>query len=117
MMMRTPQAAYVMNAPGPVALMTAPDPTKRPAPMTPPIAIICNWRWLSARFSSGASPATSGCPHDRDGCVETGGHVEPPLHPTPQVVREDQGPERSPAAWHGATIRVFRWMTREPGRS
>ena len=38
--MSTPQSAYVRNAAGPVALMTVPDPTNRPAPITPPMAII-----------------------------------------------------------------------------
>ena len=40
MMTRNPHSAYVMNAPGPVLLMTTPEPTNSPAPMTPPMAII-----------------------------------------------------------------------------
>src|SRR6478672_3752850 len=37
-----------MKEPGPVSAMTTPEPTKRPAPITPPIAIIVSCRWLSA---------------------------------------------------------------------
>ena len=41
-----------MNAPGPASLMTTPEPTNSPAPITPPMAImvrcrcfnpLCNW--------------------------------------------------------------------------
>ena len=39
-----------MKEPGPVSVMTTPEPTKNPAPMTPPIAIIVSCRWLSAFF-------------------------------------------------------------------
>ena len=37
---------------GPVLPMTTPEPTNRPAPITPPIAIIRNWRSLSPFFST-----------------------------------------------------------------
>jgi hypothetical protein len=40
MTMRTPVMAYVRNAAGPTSPMIAPEPTNRPAPITPPIAII-----------------------------------------------------------------------------
>ena len=53
MMINTPASAYVMKAPGPVSLMTTPEPTNRPAPITPPIAIIVSCRWLSAFFNVG----------------------------------------------------------------
>ncbi len=33
--------------PGPVDAMPAPEPTNRPAPITPPMAIIDRWRFLS----------------------------------------------------------------------
>ena len=55
MMINTPASAYVMNAPGPVSLMTTPEPTNRPAPITPPMAIIVSCRWLSAFFSVGVA--------------------------------------------------------------
>ena len=42
-----------MNAPGPVSRMTTPEPTNRPAPITPPIAIMVSCRWLRALRSSG----------------------------------------------------------------
>ena len=40
MMTRNPHSAYAMNEPGPVLPMTTPEPTNRPAPITPPMAII-----------------------------------------------------------------------------
>ena len=40
-----------MKTPGPVSAMTTPEPTNRPAPITPPIAIIVSCRWFSAFFS------------------------------------------------------------------
>src|SRR6476661_2638611 len=55
MMINTPASAYVMNAPGPVSFMTTPEPTNRPAPMTPPMAIIVSCRWLSAFFKVGVA--------------------------------------------------------------
>src|SRR6478609_1303819 len=55
MMINTPASAYVMNAPGPVSFMTTPEPTNRPAPITPPMAIIVSCRWLGAFFSVGAA--------------------------------------------------------------
>ncbi len=36
----TPARAYESRMPGPVDAMPAPEPTNRPAPITPPIAII-----------------------------------------------------------------------------
>ncbi len=53
-MISTPVTAYVRNAAGPASCITAPDPTKRPAPMTPPIAIIVRWRCLSPFWRVGA---------------------------------------------------------------
>src|SRR6476661_2549927 len=44
-----------MKAPGPVSPMTTPEPTNRPAPITPPIAIIVSCRWLSAFFKVGVA--------------------------------------------------------------
>src|SRR5690349_22960107 len=44
-----------MNAAGPASAITAPEPTKRPAPMTPPIAIIVRWRCLSPFCRAGDS--------------------------------------------------------------
>ena len=38
-----------------MSLMTTPDPTNNPAPMTPPMAIIVSWRWLRAFFNSGVA--------------------------------------------------------------
>ena len=55
MMINTPASAYVMKAPGPVSFMTTPEPTNRPAPITPPMAIIVSCRWLSAFFSVGVA--------------------------------------------------------------
>lgn len=37
--------------PGPAAAIPAPEPTNRPAPMTPPMAIIDRWRFLSPAWS------------------------------------------------------------------
>lgn len=37
--------------PGPVAAMPAPEPTNRPAPITPPMAIMDRWRFFSPAFS------------------------------------------------------------------
>src|SRR6185503_3170353 len=45
-----------MNEPGPVLPMTTPEPTNRPAPITPPMAIILNWRSLRPFLSSGPAP-------------------------------------------------------------
>src|SRR3954469_23342503 len=56
MMISTPDRAYVRKAPGPVSPITTPEPTNRPAPITPPMAIILNWRSLSAFFRVGAAP-------------------------------------------------------------
>ena len=52
MMTKNPHSAYAMNAAGPVLPMTTPEPTNSPAPITPPIAIIRNWRSLSPFFST-----------------------------------------------------------------
>src|SRR3954452_10370590 len=41
-----------MNAAGPTSLITAPEPTNSPAPMTPPIAIIVRWRCFKPLCSS-----------------------------------------------------------------
>ena len=38
------------DAAGPVWFMTAPLPTKRPAPITPPREIIVMWRWRRERL-------------------------------------------------------------------
>jgi hypothetical protein len=43
-----------MKAPGPVSPMTTPEPTNRPAPITPPMAIMVNCRWLKAFCRVGA---------------------------------------------------------------
>src|SRR5215469_4814161 len=51
-----PVIAKEMTAAGPAARMTTPLPTKSPAPMTPPSAIICMWRRRSER----RSPASAG---------------------------------------------------------
>ena len=40
MTISTPVMAYVRKAAGPTCSMIAPEPTNRPAPITPPIAII-----------------------------------------------------------------------------
>jgi hypothetical protein len=47
-----------MNAPGPVSPMMTPDPTNKPAPMTPPSAIMFNCRCESPP-RSGAAPLVS----------------------------------------------------------
>src|SRR6188472_3732320 len=44
-----------MNDPGPVSFITTPEPTNRPAPITPPIAIIVSCLWLSAFFNVGVA--------------------------------------------------------------
>ena len=43
---RSPVMAKESTAAGPADLMTTPLPTNRPAPMTPPSAIIVMWRCL-----------------------------------------------------------------------
>src|SRR5690606_40357567 len=42
-----PTSAYERRMPGPAVAIPVLDPTKRPAPMTPPMAIIDRWRFLS----------------------------------------------------------------------
>src|SRR5262249_54279566 len=44
---RVPTSAYDRRMPGPAVAIPELEPTKRPAPMTPPIAIIDRWRFLS----------------------------------------------------------------------
>src|SRR4051794_32974693 len=56
MITKNPHSAYAMNEAGPVLPITTPEPTNRPAPITPPMAIILNWRSLSAFFRVGAAP-------------------------------------------------------------
>src|SRR5207237_143773 len=46
-----PARANEITAAGPAAPMTTPLPTNRPAPITPPSAIICMWRRRSERRS------------------------------------------------------------------
>ncbi|MFK4689909.1 hypothetical protein RKD22_002844 [Streptomyces pristinaespiralis] len=60
-MTSSPERAYATTIDGPAAAMPAPEPTKSPAPMTPPRAIIDRWRCLrpcvsvaSAGWSTGA---------------------------------------------------------------
>src|SRR5215208_5631700 len=55
-----------MNAPGPVPPMTTPEPTNRPAPMTPPMAIIVSCRWVSAFFRVGVALIASSDAHPAD---------------------------------------------------
>lgn len=40
---------------GPAAAMAVPEPTKRPAPITPPSAIMERWRCLRPRDSDGSA--------------------------------------------------------------
>ncbi|GGL84443.1 hypothetical protein GCM10010095_81540 [Streptomyces anthocyanicus] len=42
-----PTSVYDSRMAGPAAAIPALEPTKRPAPITPPIAIIDRWRFLS----------------------------------------------------------------------
>lgn len=53
-----PETAYAITIEGPAAAIPAPDPTNRPAPITPPRAIIDRWRclrpWDSGACASGA---------------------------------------------------------------
>jgi hypothetical protein len=49
----------VRNEPGPVSEITTPDPTNSPAPITPPMAIILSWRWLSAFVRVGVAVMSS----------------------------------------------------------
>jgi hypothetical protein len=48
---RIPAARYDTTAPGPTVLITALEPTNRPAPMIPPSAIIVMWRGSRPRWS------------------------------------------------------------------
>ncbi|GAA3797159.1 hypothetical protein GCM10023083_35660 [Streptomyces phyllanthi] len=60
--------------PGPAAAIPEPEPTNRPAPMTPPIAIIDRWRF----FSPACRPEPSEEVPDgvvSGSVVETGGRV------------------------------------------
>src|SRR3954468_1572926 len=59
MMISTPDRAYVRKAPGPVSPITTPEPTNKPAPITPPMAIILSWRWLRAFLSVGGAVVAS----------------------------------------------------------
>ncbi|GGR89940.1 hypothetical protein GCM10010284_23830 [Streptomyces rubiginosohelvolus] len=53
--------AYAMMIEGPAAAIPAPEPTKSPAPITPPRAIIERWRclrpWVSAESAEGPAGA------------------------------------------------------------
>ena len=46
-----PQIAQVMTAPGPAWLMIPLSPTKKPAPMTPPMESMVRWRFFKPVLS------------------------------------------------------------------
>src|SRR5437763_1533099 len=55
-----PKSARETRMPGPAAAMPEPEPTNRPAPMTPPIAIIDRWRFLRPGLRPGSAGGASG---------------------------------------------------------
>src|SRR6267154_972767 len=56
-----PVRAKEITAAGPAEAMTTPLPTNRPAPITPPRAIMCMWRRCSARRSPLESESGAVC--------------------------------------------------------
>src|SRR3954469_24227626 len=55
---RMPASRYESTAAGPVWLITAPEPTNSPAPITPPSEIIVTWRRLRPLWSPPLSMPT-----------------------------------------------------------
>src|SRR3954447_21977936 len=60
---RMPASRYDSTAAGPVWLITAPEPTNNPAPITPPSEIIVTWRRLSPLWSPPLSSMPEKYPH------------------------------------------------------
>ena len=58
-MTRSPANAYETIEPGPAECTTAPLPTNKPAPITPPIEIIVMWRILRSFFRFLSKSCTS----------------------------------------------------------
>ncbi len=70
-----PTRAYDSRMPGPAVAMPELEPTKRPAPITPPMAIIDRWRFLSPAWrpspERGPPPGPSAA-FERVGCEVMG---------------------------------------------
>src|ERR1700681_2789104 len=74
-----PVRAKEITAAGPAEPMTTPLPTKSPAPMTPPSAIICMWRRRSERRSPSGAGTCAGIACSPASGVRVEG-TQPALH-------------------------------------
>ncbi len=68
-----PTRAYDSRIPGPAVAIPELEPTKSPAPITPPIAIIDRWRFLSPAWSP--DPGSPGFPGPSPALVRVGCEV------------------------------------------